>query len=146
MKAGTYWAIVVALIMFGGIAIFSIGAPFFLLGIILAVLSPWRGRRGVLATGIAAILGLVAGYALVAPLTCTARFFPVVGEGQSEGTTTCSNLLGITYEGSGNYNPSVLPALLAGIALAAIAGVTTALLSRRRGAQAPSHRAVPQQP
>jgi hypothetical protein len=84
------------------------------------------------------ILGLVVGYVLVVPLSCTATAVSVVGEAQSEGTTTCSNLLGITYEGSGIYNPSLLPALLVGIALAAIAGVTTAWLYRRHPAHPPA--------
>jgi hypothetical protein len=136
MKAGAYWAIVVALILFGWFAILSIGAPFLLLGITLAVLFPWRTRRGVLATGIAVVVGLVVGYVLVAPLSCagSSTAVSVVGEVQSEGTTTCSNILGVTYEGSGIYSPSLLPALLAGIALAAIAGVTTAWLYRRHPA------------
>jgi hypothetical protein len=133
MKAGAYWAIVVALILFGWLAIFSIGAPFLLLGITLAVLFPWRTRRGALATGMAVILGLVVGYVIVAPLSCTgtATAVSVLGGAQSEGSTTCNNLLGITYQGSGIYNPSLLPALLGGIALAAIAGVTTAWIYRR---------------
>ncbi len=161
MKAGAYWAIVVALILFGWLAIFSIGAPFLLLGIMLAVLFPWRTRRGALATGMAAIIGLVLGYVLVAPLSCTgtatATATAVAGQratradhpvtrdqdrdrvrSQRESTTTCSNLLGITYEGSGIYNPSLLPALLAGIALAAIAGATTAWLFRRHPAYPPA--------
>lgn len=146
MKEGAYWAIVVALILFGWLAIFSIGAPFFLFGITLAVLFPWRTRRGVLATGIAVVIGLVVGYVLVAPLSCTGTSVFVPGEALSEGTTTCSNLLGITYAGGENYNPSLLPALLAGIALAAIAGVTTARLSRRHRANPLAEPAVPHQP
>ena len=140
MKAGAYWAIVVGLILFGMLAIFSIGAPFLLRGVMLAVLSPWRTRRGALATGMAVILGLVVGYVLVAPLSCTGteRVTAVVGEAQAEGTTTCSNLLGISYEGTGAYDPSLLPALLAGIALAAVAGVTTAWLYRRYPAHPPA--------
>jgi hypothetical protein len=141
MKAGAYWAIVVALILFGWLAIFSIGAPFLLLGIMLAVLFPRRTRRGALATGMAVILGLVVGYVLVAPLSCTGTAtaaVSVLGEAQYEGTTTCNNLLGITYEGSGIYNPSLLPSLLAGIALATIAGFTTAWLYRRHSAHPPA--------
>jgi hypothetical protein len=135
MKAGAYWAMVVALILFGSLAIFSIGAPFVLLGIMLAVLFPWRTRRGVLATGMAVILGLVVGYVLVAPLSCISGTTVAVRALELPArTTTCSNLLGISYEGSGIYNPSLLPALLAGIALAAIAGATTTWLYHRRPA------------
>jgi len=131
MKARAYWAIVVALILFGWLAIFSIGAPFLLLGVMLAVLFPWRTRRGTLTTGMAAVLGLVVGYVFVVPLACTSTAVSVVGEVQSKVTTTCSNLLSIRYEGSETYNPSLLPALLTGITLAAVAGGTTAWLYRR---------------
>lgn len=131
MKAWAYWAGVIALILFGYLAIFSIGAPFFLLGVMLAALFPWRERRGVLATGMSVILGLVVGYVLVAPLSCTGTSVAAAGGALSEGTTTCSNLLGIKYEGAGFYNPSLLPALFAGIALAAVAGVTTVWAYRR---------------
>jgi hypothetical protein len=138
MKSWVYWAIAVALILFGMIGIFSIGAPFLLLGIMLAVLSPWRTRRGVLATGIAVILGFIVGVVLIGPGGCTSTAVPVGGV-QSVGITTCSNLLGITYEGSGTYNPSLLPALLAGIALALMTGVTTAWLYRRHSAHSPTN-------
>jgi hypothetical protein len=127
MKWWLYSAAVVVLILFGMLAILSIGAPFLLLGIVLAVLAPWRTRRGVLSTGVAATLGFLVGAVLVGPGGCTSS--PIrVDQAQTVGATTCTNLLGITYEGSGNYNPSLLPALLAGIAVAAIAGVTTAWL------------------
>jgi membrane protease YdiL (CAAX protease family) len=126
MKAWAYAALVLLLLGFGYLAIFSIGAPFLLLGLILAVLFPWRDRRGLLATGTAVILGFVVGYVLVAPLSCTGSSISAAGGGLSEGTTVCTNLLGIPYEGGETYNPSLLPALLAGLVLAAIAGVATA--------------------
>jgi hypothetical protein len=118
----------------------SIGAPFLLLGIMLALLFPWRTRRGALATGLAVILGLVVGYVLVAPLGCTgtaSMSVSIIGEVRSESITICNNILGITYEGSGTYNPGLVPALLAGIALATIAGVMTAWLYRRQQAHSP---------
>lgn len=132
MKAWAYWAGVLALVLFGWLAILTLGAPFVLLGLTLAVLFPWRRRRGVLATGMAVILGLVVGYALVAPLSCSATLTSVPGESFSDGSTTCSNLLGIRYEGDGDYDPSLFPALVAGVVLAVVAGVATAWSSRRR--------------
>jgi hypothetical protein len=131
VNAWAYWAIAIALIVFGFLAIFSIGAPFLLLGLMLAVLSPWRGRRGVLPTGMAVVLGFVVGYILVAPLSCSGTSVPTAGSPMSEGIVTCNNLLGIRYEGRGNYSPSLLPALVAGITLAAVAGPTTAWFLRR---------------
>jgi hypothetical protein len=139
MKAWAYAALVLLLIGFGSLAIFSIGAPFLLLGLMLAVLSPWRDRRGVLATGAAVILGFVVGYVLVAPLSCTGTATAVVGGGPSEGTTVCSSIFGIIrYEGSGVYNPSHFPGLLAGLALAAIAGVAVAWYSLRHPVRPPA--------
>ena len=127
MKAWAYAVLVLLLVGFGYLAIFSIGAPFLLLGLTLAVLFPWRDRRGVLATGTAVILGFVVGYLLVAPLSCTGTATAVVGGGPSEGTTVCTSLLGIIrYEGSGVYNPSLVPGLVAGLGLASIAGIGAA--------------------
>jgi hypothetical protein len=142
MKAWAYWAGVSALILFGWLAIFSIGAPFFLLGVMLAALFPWRERRGVLATGMAVVFGLVVGYVLVAPLSCTTTSIAVAGDALSESRTTCRNLLGIRYEGTGSYNPSLLPALVAGITLAVVAGLTTVWAYRRHPAH-PTADAVP---
>ncbi len=63
-------------------------------------------------------MAFLAGYVAVAPLICTA-------EGVAGGTssTQCSSLIGIGYSGSGSYNPSLLPAVYAGIALAALVGL-----------------------
>jgi hypothetical protein len=132
MRTWAYWAGVSVLILFGWLAIFSIGAPFFLLGLVLAALFPWRERRGVLATGIVTVLGFVLGYVLVAPLRCSGTSSATVGGSMSDATVTCSNLLGIRYEGTGAYDPTLLPALAAGITIALAAGVTTAWLSRSR--------------
>jgi len=132
MKAWAYWAMTAALIAFGMIAIFSIGAPFLLLGVMLAVLSPWRDRRGVLWTGFAVVFGFVLGYVLVAPLSCTGTSVATAGDSMTKMFTSCSNVLGIPYEGTGNYNPSLLPGVLAGITLAILAAVMAWLLLRRR--------------
>jgi hypothetical protein len=115
-----YWVVVGVLIAFGMVAIFSIGAPFFLLGLVLAALSPWRRDVRVMAPAIAAVVGLVAGYVLVAPLGCTAT-----GTSTGASFTTCRNLVGISYSGSGLYNPSLLPALLAGLAMGVLAAGLT---------------------
>ena len=132
MKAWAYWAMTAALIAFGMIAIFSIGAPFLLLGVMLAVLSPWRGRRGVLWTGFGVVLGFVLGFVLVAPLSCrSSAFFGVDGSLTRE-MVRCTNAIGIRYEGTGNYNPSLAPALITGIALATVVFVLALVLPRRK--------------
>jgi hypothetical protein len=127
-----YWVVVGVLIAFGMVAIFSIGAPFFLLGLVLAALSPWRRDVRVMAPAIAAVVGLVAGYVLVAPLGCTAT---ATSTGAS--FTTCRNLVGINYSGSGLYNPSLLPALLAGLAIGVLAAGLTWLATARPRAATP---------
>jgi hypothetical protein len=137
VKAWAYWALVVVLIAFGMLAIFSIGAPFLLLGLMFAVLSPWRDRRGVIWTGFAVIFGFVLGYVLVAPLSCHSSTFLAVDGSVTEATVRCTNLLGIRYEGTGNYNPSLLPAFLAGSTLAVGALVTAIAFSRKRPSSPP---------
>ena len=53
---------------------------------------------------------------LVAPLSCRGS------DSLAETTTVCSNLIGIDYSGSGIYNPSLPPVLLAGLGAAVTAG------------------------
>jgi hypothetical protein len=98
----------------------------------LAVLSPWRDRRGVIWIGVATVFAFVLGYVLVAPLTCSSSTDVVIEGAAVEPIVRCSNLLGIPYRGTGNYDPSLLPALLAGLGLATAVGITSAWLFRRR--------------
>ncbi|MGZ8652050.1 MAG: hypothetical protein ACXWX5_07730 [Actinomycetota bacterium] len=111
-----YWGLVVFLIVFGLLGLLSIGFPFLLLGITLAILSHRRHETGVIAAGVAAIVGFTVGYILVAPLGCTSSG----GAPGSTSHTVCSNIVGIDYSGAGIYHPSLLPGLLVGI-LAAVA-------------------------
>lgn len=109
-----YWALIVLLIGFGFLGLLSIGFPFLLLGITLAILSQRRHETGVIVAGVAAIFGFTLGYILVAPLGCT-------GSGTPTGAishTVCTNILGIDYSGVGTYNPSLVPGLLVGILVA----------------------------
>jgi hypothetical protein len=137
VKAWAYWALVVVLIAFGVVTIFSIGAPFLLLGLMFAVLSPWRDRPGVIWAGFGVVFGFVLGYVLVAPLSCHSSTFLEIDGSVREATVRCTNLLGIPYEGTGNYNPSLLPGFLAGIALAVIASATAWVLTRKRSPSPP---------
>ena len=43
-------------------------------------------------------------------------------------TTTCSSLAGIQYAGTGIYNPSLLPGVYAGLAVAALAALLVGAL------------------
>lgn len=76
----SHWVLVAVLVIFGFLTGFSIGMPFLLLGIVLAVLAPCRHRRSVFWPPVLAVPALVAGYLLVAPLGCTATTTsPVAG-------------------------------------------------------------------
>ena len=137
-RVGTaaYWGVAVVLVGFGYLALFSIGAPFLLTGIAMMVVSPWRTRREVLWPALVGVWAFVLGYLLVAPLGCTSRTMAVTtGSPAAASHTTCTNILGIDYSGTGIYNPSLVPAVLTGVAAGAAGALATRfLLRRRRGA------------
>jgi hypothetical protein len=119
-----YFAIAITLCALGFVAIFSVGAPFFLTGAGMLVASPWRGRRDVLWPVVAAPWAFTMTYILLAPLRCTGTDAP---GGQAGSRTECWNILGINFSGGGSYDPPLLPALLAGLVAA---GLTVAVLRR----------------
>jgi hypothetical protein len=127
-SSAAYWILVVLLVAFGVLAIFSVGAPFLLNGLALAVLWPARSKPNVFWPGLAGVNAFIVGYVLIAPLSCTGSETPGGG-----GHTDCFNLLGIDYSGEIPYTPALWPALLAGLAAAAsVAAVTWRLASRGR--------------
>lgn len=111
-----YWVTSLSLIVFGVLAMFSIGRPFFLVGLAMLILGPLRNRPALFWPPLAAVVAYNVGWWAVAALYCTAT--EAVG---GTSTTTCSSLIGIGYSGSGIYNPSLDPANQAGLLLAAIA-------------------------
>jgi len=130
-----YWVVVSLLCVFGVAGIFSVGMPFLLLGVTLAAVSPWRAQRAVLWPAVTAVVGFVVGYILVAPLSCRATASSVV-PGQSTTvpgqSTTCTNVLGIDYSGTGVYNPSLVPALLAGLTVSVAAAAAFRVVLKRK--------------
>lgn len=108
-----------SLVVFGVLAMFSIGRPFFLVGLAMLILGPLRSRPALFWPPLAAVVAYNVGWWAVAPLSCTAT----ETVGATSGRTICSSLLGIDYSGSGIYNPSLDPANQAGLAFAAIAFV-----------------------
>ena len=133
MSVGTfvYFAIAITLCALGFVAIFSIGAPFFLTGIAMLVASPWRGRREIVVPTVIPPWAFTLTYVLLAPLSCTSTSTPSTGPLLSR--TECSNVLGIDYSGGGAYDPPLLPALLVGLVAAGIIfAVLRRLLARRR--------------
>lgn len=125
-----YWLLVSVLCLFGSIGIFSIGVPFLLLGVTLAVVAPWRNQRAVLWPAVTGVVGFVVGFLLVAPLGCTTT----ASSGHSAQSTTCANILGIDYSGPGLYNPSIASALVAGLTLFVLAAATVRAIVKRQSA------------
>lgn len=108
-----YWATTLALIAFGVVGILSIGRPFLLVGLAMLVLAPLRGRPVLFWPPLAAVIAWNVTFMAVAPGMCTATQTVGAGNpagGLGESTTVCSNLIGITYRGTGTYNPSLEPA------------------------------------
>ena len=130
----TTLAIALVLVVFGFLTGFSIGAPFFYLGLGLLILQPFRSRRRVYWPLLVGLVALLVGTALVTPMWCTAS--GVVG-GSSE--TMCTSLIGLTWSGGGVYNPPPEARNLAigvGLVAGAAALVTTwTVLSLRRNAR-----------
>ena len=122
-----YWALTVFLIGFGFLGILSIGLPFLLLGIMLAILARRRHLTGVGVAGVAAIFGFTLGYILIVPMNCTMT----ESSNHPGAHTVCSNILGINYSGGGIYNPSLLPGVIAGLVLAVLFANATRWLARR---------------
>ena len=122
-----YWAVTVFLIGFGFLGILSIGLPFLLLGIMLAILSRRRHETGVIAAGVAAIVGFTLGYLLIVPGVCTSTQL----SSQAASHTVCTNILGINYSGASGYDPGLLPGVIASLVLAVLFANATRWLARR---------------
>jgi hypothetical protein len=118
-----YWIIVVALLILGYFTGFTIGPVFWFIAGVMIVLAPFRSRPRIYRTGIALFMGFVIGYVLVAPWACTqsAESDVVTGE-QTVSPVVCSSIIGIDYSGPEPFDPSLVPALVSGGVLAAIAG------------------------
>jgi hypothetical protein len=121
-RSSDYWIVVVVLVSFGMVAIFSIGIPFLLLGLTLAVVGPWRDRPTVLWPAIAAVVGFVVGALATLPWFCGSSVAPVPpGSRHIAGTGNCSTVLGLFHYGTAT--PSYLPGLAVAMGSAIIAAV-----------------------
>lgn len=117
-----YWTLVAMLLAFGMLAIFTIGAPFLLLGVTLAIVAPWRRRPTVLWPSVTGILAFVVGVLLIAPLSCTSTIVPSApGAPPQPETTDCPSAFGLIHYGS---DAGYIPALIVGVALALLAAAT----------------------
>lgn len=124
------WSFILVLVALGLIGLLTLGTLFLPLGFAIVVLASHRARPDVFWPGVAAVVLAILGYLLVAPLGCTAT---AVSLGQSaQSHTTCSSVLGLDYSGTGDYNPSLWPAVIAGFLSGAVGGAMTWLLVRRK--------------
>jgi hypothetical protein len=128
-----YWIAAVALVAFGFLGGFSIGGPFLMLGLAMLVVGPFRQRPLVFWPVIAGVVAFNVGYWAVTPLVCT-----TTAQLGGDASTVCTNLLGIRYAGGAEYNPSLVPARIAGLAAAVTAAAGTGLLLWRRSGDAGS--------
>src|SRR5438046_1205009 len=118
-----FWGVAVGLAFLLTLATFGLTFPLLLLVAVLAAVSPDARKPALFWPPIVGVVVFIAGLILMAPITCTST---AVSPGGGVPYTTCTNLVGIDYSGRGFYNPSLVPALLAGI----VAGAAAALVAR----------------
>jgi hypothetical protein len=137
-RAGSiaYWAGAAVLMLFGFVAILSIGALFLLTGAAMIVVEPWRCRRDVLWPALVGVWSFATVYILLAPGTCTGTSLPLmrgISSAGQVGRTMCTNVLGIDYSGGGLYSPPLMPAFVAGLVAAAVVGLALRRVLRPPG-------------
>ncbi len=115
----SYWLSTLAVIVVGFLTGFSIGPFLLLIGFAMLVLGPFRRRPLIYWPPMAAACAFIVGCLAVAPFSCGAH-----AEAGGTSTTICSSLAGIQYTGVGIYNPSLLPGVYAGLALAALTALS----------------------
>lgn len=128
-----YWLVVLVLIAFGFLTIFSFGMYFWFMAVALTLLSPFRSRSRIFLPGVALFLGFLIGYVLVAPWGCAQSFTssPTTGE-ETVPPVVCTSPIGIEYSGPDPFEPSRTPALIAAGATAVIAAGVTWAVARSR--------------
>lgn len=130
-----YWLITGAFVVFGFLAIFSIGLPLLVLGLALAALSDVRHRPATFWPPLAGIALFFVAYILVAPLTCSQTAIPIIEGTLTEvqpqiGSTTCTRIILPDY--SGMEQPALWPSVVAAVVVGVLAGSTTRYLIRKR--------------
>lgn len=93
-------AIAIVLMVVGFLTGFSIGAPFFILGLGMLVLQPFRFRRRAYWPLLLGLVAFLIGTAPAIPMWYTAS-----GPAAGKYETVCSSLIGLTWSGSGTSNP-----------------------------------------
>ena len=126
-----YWFFSAAVLLLGFLTGFSIGVFILPIGVALVVLGPVRHRPKVYWPVLMAVVGLVVGYLLFVPLTCTATTTIPGGDG----ATVCQSILGPGYRSVGVSEPPTDLARLVGTIAATVGAVVTLgtlILAERR--------------
>jgi hypothetical protein len=127
-----YWALAVFLTAFGIPALASIGAPFLLVGMVMMALWPMRRRARAFWPVLVGVIVFCAVYTLVAPFGCERSGFLSPEGAEVDEQATCTSIVGVGYSGSGDWDPSYVPAILAGLGIGVVAGAVTRQLVGRR--------------
>ncbi len=130
-----YWIVAIALTAFGFLALLSMGAPFLLLGLTLMVMYPFRRRPRLFWPVVVGAITLSAVFFLAEPFGCEREGIST-SEGVEEQRGTCSSIIGIDYEGVGDWDPSPVPAALAGVVAGGVAAAITWVVVARRSPSA----------
>lgn len=131
-SARKYWLVVLALVLLGFLAIFSIGLYFWFLAAALIVLSPFRSKPKVFLAGLALFLGFLFGYVLVAPWSCSQTFVDNPDTGvEVTSDVVCTSPTGIEYP-EGDSDPDRTPSVITGALTGVVAAAVTWLVVRSR--------------
>jgi len=134
MHKAAYIAVAIVLVVFGLLALFSIGFPFLLTGLVMLAVTPYRHRPDILVPTLVWPWAFTLGYVLVAPLGCRTLSMVEVrdGVGTLGGSTTCHALF-FSYAGGASYSPPIWPAILLGATFAtALTFLVRIAIVRRR--------------
>jgi hypothetical protein len=134
MRKAAYVAVAIVLAVFGFLALFSIGFPFLLTGLVMLALTPRRQDVAIIIPALVWPCALTLGYVLVAPLGCRTLSIGEVrdGVGTIGGSTTCHAVF-FSYAGDVSYSPPTWPAILVGVTFATgVAFLIRSAIIRRR--------------
>lgn len=132
-----YWIVAIALIVFGFLGSFSIGAPFLLMGVALIALGPVRGRGRIFWPVFLGLLTFNIVYWAIAPFSCSTTTSMTVGADASVSSTVCSSLIGLRYTGLDDSAITGAPATMVGLAAGLSAAVAASVVLRMRRMRLP---------
>lgn len=119
----TYWLVGVALTVVGYLGGFSIGQPFFTVGLTMLAVGTFLGWPLLFWPPIIAVVAYNVAYYAIVPFSCSAT-----STAGSPSITVCKSLIGIQYTGGEGYNPPLAPAIQIGLGFACAAFLISIVL------------------